>query len=71
MCINRYILWKQYQIIKYKVYIRTKAHKWWDNHERDQYIKNIEYLIEYLMKPAGVYTNDVYNFITIEEDEKA
>ena len=26
--------------------------------------------MEYLIKPVGVYLNDVYNFITPEEDEE-
>ena len=60
------MLWKQCQIVEYKVYMRTKAHKWWDDHERDYYIENIEYLV----KLVGVYINDVYNFITIEEDKR-
>ena len=44
----------------------VKVYKQWDNYERDRRIKNIEYLV----KLARVYVNDVYNFITIEEDKK-
>ena len=46
--------------------MRAKAWKWWENHERDLRIKNLEYLI----KPVRVYLNDIYNFITPEEDEE-
>jgi len=67
MCVNGYVSWKQCQIVECKVHMRTKARKWWDDHERDQRIENMEYLV----KPAGVYANDVHNFITAEEDEKA
>ena len=46
--------------------MKTKARKWWENHEKKIRIKKIEYLI----RPIGVYPNDTYNFITPKEDEE-
>jgi len=65
-CVNGYVSWKQCQIVECKVHMRTKARKWWDDHERDRRIENMEYMV----KPAEVYANDVHNFITAEEDVK-
>jgi hypothetical protein len=65
-CVNGYVTWKQCQIHECKVHMRAKARKWWDDHERDRRIENMEYLI----RPQGVYLNDAHNFITPEQDER-
>ena len=46
--------------------MRAKTRKWWENHEKEIRIKKIKYLI----RPIRVYLNDIYNFITLEEDKE-
>ena len=46
--------------------MRAKVYKQQDDYKWDLYIENIEYLV----KLVGVYINDIYKFITVEEDKR-